>query len=450
MRKARFTCGDACEIQRLPERASWLTPSRLFILLSALGSLTVFAFFFFSHGELISKYFWYDDWDTGMDFLNSITYLKGNRPYEQYLTLYPPLANLLFAILYHMVPESITENWGPDFWSNVAIRRTPYDLRTYQSTLMMLLLYVGLSVLFIAILVYCVCRNKGDRTKLGLVLSTTFSLCMLYTYERGNISSLAWVLTLCFLLSYDSKSGLMREFGLIALAIAAGLKLYPALYGLILLRRDRIWQVFRVVIYGILSLVLPLLFFEEGLGGLRIWLDVLFSGKKLIFATTAFDCSAKLLLQVIDSILAAYCGLRLGTSFISILSIALCLLPLISAFLQKELWKRLMGITLAFLLFYNQSAYGLSFLLIPLLLYFRDVDQFRRSDIIYLLGMMLLVINVPLFSDPFTGLPRIIYNQIIFCVLIINCTVDLVKSIANVTHRKDVANATRRGNEKQD
>ena len=58
-----------------------LRPSHLFVLLSAVGAVSVLLIFFFGHGDRIDWYFIYDTHDTGMDFFHSIEYTRGRSPY---------------------------------------------------------------------------------------------------------------------------------------------------------------------------------------------------------------------------------------------------------------------------------------------------------------------------------------------------------------------------------
>lgn len=58
---------------------------------------------------------------------------------------------------------------------------------------------------------------------------------------------------------------MLRELALICLACAAAMKLYPALFGLLLLSDKKYKEAVRAVIYGIVLLVVPF-FFMGGVG----------------------------------------------------------------------------------------------------------------------------------------------------------------------------------------
>ncbi len=76
---------------------------------------------------------------------------------------------------------------------------------------------------------------------------------------------------------HRSKRAWVRELALVALAVAAGLKIYPAFLGVMLLRNRDFKAAIHTVFYGIAALVLPVFAFQEGVYGLQLWLKILFS-----------------------------------------------------------------------------------------------------------------------------------------------------------------------------
>lgn len=81
-----------------------LAPISVFSVTGIFAMCVLACCFLFSHGELIEHYFFYDTRDTGMDFFHSLEYVRGMAPYALFNTLYPPLANLLFYVLYMVIP----------------------------------------------------------------------------------------------------------------------------------------------------------------------------------------------------------------------------------------------------------------------------------------------------------------------------------------------------------
>ena len=101
--------------KKINQFRNWTTPSAVFITATAVCLLLFLWNIVDSHGAVIEKFFFHDVRDTGMDFLHSIEYVRGRHPYEQFQTLYPPLANFMFMCLFRMVPEWICHLWPDDF-----------------------------------------------------------------------------------------------------------------------------------------------------------------------------------------------------------------------------------------------------------------------------------------------------------------------------------------------
>ena len=88
------------------------------------------------------------------------------------------------------------------------------------------------------------------------------SSIFIYAYERGNLIQLTVVLSTIFLLCYNSKNKIIKEISFICLATAAALKIFPALFGILLLFDKKYKEAMRLIIYGINFTSLPFLFFE--------------------------------------------------------------------------------------------------------------------------------------------------------------------------------------------
>lgn len=244
----------------------WATVACLAVLLLALLA---------SRGALLHRFFFYDVTDTGMDFFHSIEYMRGRMPYGQFDTLYPPLANLFFYVLYLLVPKTQSATWTESFISSLNMKGTERDLRLQQATMMLFIIFVIVVVLGIVSMTELLTRSCAGRKKL-LAFCAVFSYGVLYGLERGNILLLCWPLMAFFILYRNSEKPLLRELACLALAIAAGFKLYPAFLGVLLLRDKNYLAAVRTVLYGVVCLCFPLFFFNEGLFGLTLWFRVLF------------------------------------------------------------------------------------------------------------------------------------------------------------------------------
>jgi hypothetical protein len=136
------------------------------------------------------------------------------------------------------------------------MRGTERDLRLQQATMMLFVVFVIVVVLGIVSMTERLTRSCGGRKKL-LAFCAVFSYGVLYGLERGNILLLCWPLMAFFILYRNSEKPLLRELACLALAIAAGFKLYPAFLGVLLLRDKNYLAAVRTVLYGVVCLCFP-------------------------------------------------------------------------------------------------------------------------------------------------------------------------------------------------
>ena len=181
----------------------------------------------------------YDINDTGMDFFHSIEYVNGLSPYKTFNTLYPPLANLLFFGLFHCIPTSVSNNWPVDFIESVHMRTTHLDLRVNQAPLLIYFVFIMLCVYMIIVLAQSQMEDQSLYVKRLVSFNAVFSYGILMAIERGNILLITVPLTMFFVFYRNSDNKLVKEISFIALAIAAGLKVYPAIFGLLLKKKTK-------------------------------------------------------------------------------------------------------------------------------------------------------------------------------------------------------------------
>ena len=74
-----------------------------------------------------------------------------------------------------------------------------------------------------------------------MTLVLAFSGIALFSYERGNVIYLAVIGMVCFIEHYQSENKVLREWSFIALAFAAAIKGYPAIFGILLIWEKR-WK----------------------------------------------------------------------------------------------------------------------------------------------------------------------------------------------------------------
>lgn len=373
------------------------------------------------------------DLDTGMDFFNSIQYTKGADPYIQYEVIYPPLANLFFYGLFEMFPRSLQDLVPGSFDEILAARGTYADVRVHQAALFVFIIYISLTMILLFMMIQRIVKNVWLS---GL---TAFTLCfvkpVVYALERGNIILSAILLTLFFLEFYRDDRALYRELAYIALALAAGIKLYPALFGVLLLVDKRFMDALRTMIYGVAALFLPFAFFG-GYSGLKVFFSNLTGYEEGVldyFAGYGVANVTKLVTYLVECIKK---GIPFGTTItlseysgvISAAGIAAYVLAaflLICCFFVKEDWKKYLFIGMAIVSMQESSFYTLLFLLPGLVFMLAKEKDIDRGSIWEFVLMTLIMIPVPyvgiriayMWRAPYTLVT--LFYQIVYTILLI-------------------------------
>jgi len=192
--------------------------------------------------------------DTFMDFFNVLKYISTRDPYH-YTELYglgekayPPLA---YLILY---PFSKLFDY---------IHNPPFTAKATQFGIMSIVVFLGIALL---VQFYILYDNKTGASHIKL-LSALALLCSgvyLFTLERANLILWAAPMLALFLFWYKSENAAKREIAYIALACATGLKVYPVIFGVLLLKEKKWFASIRTMIYGAAAFFLPFLFFRGG------------------------------------------------------------------------------------------------------------------------------------------------------------------------------------------
>lgn len=113
--------------------------------------------------------------------------------------------------------------------------------------------------------------NINKRKKQLLILTIISSVPLMFgAVERGNLTMYVAALVLIAFILKDSSSPVKREIALLLIAIAAGLKFYPAFMGLLYLKEKRFKEAGRLIGYGLFFVFVPFLFFGGWDGMLQL------------------------------------------------------------------------------------------------------------------------------------------------------------------------------------
>lgn len=111
-------------------------------------------------------------------------------------------------------------------------------------------------------------QTKPYKYSTMIILLTTIST--LNIAFIGNPMVLVVLLSFVYFLNYNSQNKILREIAFISLGLAAGLKLYPCLFGLLTLYNKNWKETARLALYGVVFTILPFLLFKGGFN--NIWL----------------------------------------------------------------------------------------------------------------------------------------------------------------------------------
>ena len=161
---------------------------------------------------------------------------------------YPPLANLLTGLfkVFAYAPEWIIEPGSGG-----------YSILSPIGSFLILLFFL---THLLPLMLMCQRAIEGSSlTKAFFSIAICTSSFFIYAIMRGNIILLSVLFTLYYMVFYDSKDERLRKTALLSLAIAANIKIYPAVFGCILIKERRWKDIGRCAAYACL-LFFPLFF----------------------------------------------------------------------------------------------------------------------------------------------------------------------------------------------
>ena len=310
--------------------------------------------------------------------------------FNTYDATFPAFAYLLYHLLVLINPPEAP--WDVNGWR---------EAMGYQYNMLVYIILTLLLVLIFKLVTDHLLPGNGNiRNTLlisALILSAPF---MAGAIERGNISFLTAVMLLAAFCLKDKESPVCREAALILIAMAAGLKLYPAVTGFIYVREKRWKETGRLIIYGLIVFLVPFAF-VGGVAALIRYIQVLF------FFEGQGYCSwtnIRNFLLSISKVLGQYENSASFVKYFKIIENLYLVLCIASLFKTKERWKYAIYTSGAMALYVPYSyRYVSVYMVIPLLLFLRDNTMIndRRRGIIYCV-LFALIFTIP-FYGYFTG-----------------------------------------------
>ena len=337
--------------------------------------------------------------------------LNGQTPMQVYtkIAFIGILVCIAYAVLSkgefirHLTWTGETAGIYPDLFESVrdSANHYPYDWKAIYPPLIYTVLY------FFSKLVpgdYVTLKNRG---LLELMIVLVFSPAYLFMLERGNVVILALLCLEYYTFNYESDDPVKRELALIALAFATCMKLYPVFFGVLLLRKDKLKEVVRCIVYGLVLFIVP--FFA--MGGLKeiphLFENITKISVDTIASTKGFGYGFKVNVGNIWGAITEHLGMNgSGAELVgSILLLAVVVQIVVVVLLAQEKWEKIYSLTMILTLIPSFSwIYNEIYLLIPFVLYFAAHRTMKRSDWGYILLFSLITVPLP-YASFFKSLP---------------------------------------------
>ncbi|MDR2866976.1 MAG: hypothetical protein LBV13_06235 [Methanomassiliicoccaceae archaeon] len=356
--------------------------------------------------------------DRLMDFFNSIMH-SSDHPYTQHQVIYPPLATTFYTVIGHFIIPYADALPGPMY--ALGLRDSQMGMMVFS--VITLLTFYALYLIFSKAL-----KHRGARKNLVFPFVILLGYPFIYALERGNNIILALIFCFLFLLGYGSENKFIRYASYVALGIAAGFKIYPAILMLLIARdRKRTGRRYAYKETGIcISVVMLLMFvpfiFTDGTPLIFIENVLYYTGSNLGFTNIN---------QIIMGTFQEYLGwpgdIVSAISYTVIGAFTLLSVIVILFDTEMKFWKVIALLSCNLILGLGAGAqYQIIYMAMPILFFLAAEKEMTRENLFYTLCFAMTVVLIP-------GIyvarihPPIAYGAIVETVFVIAVTIMLLR-----------------------
>lgn len=242
-----------------------IKPEMVYFIISYLG---IFLFLYAVVTKGIIVFDWIamennSDWAM-LDYFRHIFFASDlTKVYEYgFEASFPPLAYLF----YHLIGEASIADMSTVAW---------YDgmpALPYQIIIFVMYTIFGVMLIYGAIDEMCITKKAKYSLFLSVLCSTPMFMGAI---ERGNLALYVAGMMMFAVLWRNSGNRIKKELALVLIAVAAGLKIYPAFLGILYLKEKRWGEAARLVLYGIICFFLPFVLCG-GIHGMQLFLNNIF------------------------------------------------------------------------------------------------------------------------------------------------------------------------------
>lgn len=318
--------------------------------------------------------------DFFMDFFNSIRDASTKDVYKEGI-IYPPLANIFFYVLSLMI--------DPELAATKFSRRTMLQ-RDYVCLFIYFVFVVLCLLLFSKLIKQYFNKHGLEKFSSAFSVMLIFSYPMIYCVQRGNIALLSFAFSMFFVLYRNDDNKILKELSLILLAIAAGIKLYPAAFGLLLFVDKKYKEALRLIVYGLVCIIAPFFFYDgfESINDLFSNINE-FSDYSLNKLSPEFVCIDVLAMYAATLLKVGYSGAYTFLATVTYLSaFAIFIIS------DKE-WQKIWAVVYMIMNYPSTArTYILIFAIIPFIVFICS-KSFRKRDVPYYVAFLLMFIVIP-------------------------------------------------------
>ncbi len=354
--------------------------------------------------------------DLFMDFFNSVRDAsQGEEVYTVRHVIYPPMANLIYLICSRFIPITYNET---DWYSRLSFGE-------YKEAIFFIVLFTLALLLVFYTIVYETVKG-ARKTKFLFSFFAVFNIPVLFMIERGNMILFCFIALMIYAFTYNSEKKIYRELGLLCLAFAFSLKLYPVVFGWFLLTDRRYKEAIRCASYGIIMLVLPSLFF----GGLdcfaQIFTNITSFSTNTVNSLAVISGYSKIPLSILSLIAYLWCGIC-----------AACFI--LSPFIFKRRWKCwLMGIVTILTVPSLTTLYMWAFLLIPIIMLANLEKRTKKDYFFFFVTLSLFLFTIFRFNYYLTVNSFLLYplTAILSVTAVADTLISGVRKLRSGAHRE--------------
>lgn len=193
-----------------------------------------------------------DSHDTFMDHFKSVV-TAADGPYTKHTSSYPPLITLVYWG-YDIFSEPFTTDFNPSYPHAFNMRDSQIPMMYFVITIM-----VVMAAFYHVLEKFCEDRISRNQFKLIFIL-ILLSYPVIYGLERGNCTFLAVLFSILYLCGYKSENKYIRIASYVCLGIAAGVRILPAILGILTLKNKGIKEFAYCVVIVTVLLIGPFIF----------------------------------------------------------------------------------------------------------------------------------------------------------------------------------------------